>query len=139
MSSPLEQLRILRDQLRRQLDSNEIFVAWLAAERAVKEVERSVCGSAAFGNRLRDVLSVPERISDVALAILRESNSPLSTTQLYSKLIDAGVKFEGASPIKNLRSALSKDERLVSVHWKSDRAWWIKSLPRPKDQTTDPL
>jgi hypothetical protein len=36
MSSPLEQLRALRDTLREQLDRSEIFVAWVAADAAGK-------------------------------------------------------------------------------------------------------
>lgn len=141
MSSPLEQLRIMRDELRKQLNANELFLAWVAADKAVREVEKSICGSSKFGNRVTNVLAGhQERIPDLAIAMIREQGIPLSTTQIFGRLLDAGAKFDGASPIKNLRTALSKDLRLRSIHWKSDRAWWLSELPRPHDDSKqDPL
>jgi hypothetical protein len=132
MKSPTDQLRRLRDELRLRLDMDETFVAWLAADAAVRQIEKSL------GMQLRErptvnyaqvpqsIAVVQERkVADRVVGMLVAKGVPRSTTQIFGDLVTAGVVFHGTVPIKNLRSMLSKDKRLRSVATPTGPAWWL--------------
>ena len=137
MTSPIHQLRQLRDALQSQLNSNELFVAWMEANEAVNRAEMRL--AAVIAGEARNSASphdgpMPDmvrrrNIVDVALSYIAEHNRPISSRDLL-RLAHVPEEKEGTA-----RSQLSKDERVESIQIgpssKLDKAWWLKGRPLP--------
>jgi hypothetical protein len=142
MSGPLDHLRALRDQCRQELEKSELFVAWRELADAVKRAEarlgtptQSNCAGSPLGTSLQVKYAPVGTTAQKAEEIINQYGRPVRTLQLLDELKRAGVAFEGANPVNNLKSALSKSPRLVSVkigpNSRDDRGWWINGKPIP--------
>jgi hypothetical protein len=68
---------------------------------------------------------------DLAIAVIESAGKPVVTDEIVSFVANkrnrnpAGIKI-------NVQSALSRDDRIASVHWSGGRGWWLKNREVPK-------
>jgi hypothetical protein len=139
MMTPLDQLRMFRDTLRRRLDADETFVTWIAVDQAIRQAEGKL--RTAESDATNSLNLTTNKTADHAFVLIQDRGEPLSTDELIPLLQARGVSFTGANPSGNLASVLSKDKRLRSVKWGGPRgrAWWLASAPYPGEGiTSDP-
>jgi hypothetical protein len=131
--SAIDQLRAVRDQLRRQLEANEVFIAWMAADQAVKAAESQMNSGSLDVPDMPDSRPWLPTVISLSSKILMQAGTPLPTEKIYAELIKLGVNFTGQNPIRNTRSALSRSNQFVSVRTEHGPMWWLadRQLPGP--------
>lgn len=71
-----------------------------------------------------------------AVKALENRGLPMPTRPLLEAIITLGAKAGGKDPVSNLVSVLSRNERIKSVIWNGQNAWWLadREVPsRPSD------
>lgn len=155
---PIDQLRHTRDELRRQLEANEVFVAWYEVDEAVRRAEAKLGGDA----RPADLACSPARAKRVnvwtteyeemrrtgpdaleaSYTVIATTMRPHRTDELVAAIEAEGVRLNGKNPLKVFRTRLSKDDRFRSIQigpsQKTDRAWWLSGLAEPVPDFSPP-
>jgi len=127
----------MRDQLRAELESSEVFISWVAVSEALANAEAKIAAAepARSGGGHK-------KAADIACEIIDARGRPVPTGELYEALVSAGVTFAGSIPLKNLCSQLSKCKRLESVQFgpsaRDDRGWWFKDRQIPNRNEKGP-
>ena len=140
--SGLKDIRSLRDQLERRLETNEDFITWRALSEAILRVENKLSLSATerpdraqFQGTVRDRISTRGRPrktqTEYAIEVLKDINHPVSNSQLLHEIQHRGGTIGGQNPTMNLASLMSSDPRFQSVSWGNARAWWFIDRPVP--------
>jgi len=149
MGSPINQLQETRDNLRRQLDANELFIAWVEADEAVRRAEAKMRSGPAVAEETPRTVQVRRQmvtassgdLSTVVAEYLSEVNRPADTHELLKMAQEQGVDLKGQDQLKVFRSRLSKDPNLESIQIgpspRFDRKWWLRGRPLPEG-TTEP-
>ena len=126
----------LRQKLEARLHNNPDYIAMQELDQVISRLG----GSSSFTQHVEKAATSEIRPSvraakvdqrDASIAAIKARGTPMSTDELIPAVEDAGCKLSGKKNI-NLSSALSRDERFVSVSWRG-RKWWLKGLPLPSE------
>lgn len=141
MSDTLESIKRLRAELRRKLElipefrEYEVLGRTLADLKAIASGERVQSLAEAMGTpdefdrALRAAMARPAQPSNSDLCVERIAtvNLPQTTGELTAFLEEQG------RPAKSLVSSLSRDDRLISISWVGNKAWWINGAVLPRE------
>lgn len=153
MSSELQHLRVLSDQVLRRLERNTDFVTWRELEKTISTLERLAAtepsrttgpaketiedGTARYGRHARTPTV------QLAAHVIAEKGEPVRTGALIVAMEEAGFQFRGSDPPNNLASVLGKSGIIKSVQigpsMRDDRGWWFTGRPLPPHIKVDRL
>jgi hypothetical protein len=145
MSSELQHLRVLSDQVLRRLERNSDFITWRELEKTISTLER-LAGtepSRTSGPAKETIDEVTARYGkhartptvQLAAHIIDQKGEPVRTGALIEAMEEAGFQFRGSDPPNNLASVLGKSGIIKSVQigpsMRDDRGWWFTGRPLP--------
>jgi hypothetical protein len=84
---------------------------------------------AAISTKVRRARTVPEG----AQFALEDAGIPLSTAEIFERLIKYGKIPGGKKPTWNLSNMISSKDAFVSIDWKGMKRWWLAGKPVPKE------
>lgn len=137
MSNVMNAMIERRDELRKELSAFPEFREYELLESFIRQYE-SVAGS-------RDLERVkserPQRrrrasgftVTDAAGAAIEDVGRPVPLQELTEALPKYGKTVTGKRPAINLSSAMSRDKRFQSVHWRGANAWWFRDRELPSE------
>ncbi|MCJ8507777.1 hypothetical protein MUU53_07605 [Rhizobium lemnae] len=134
----LSAIKGVRDSIRRKLQSNPDFIALIALDKVIAEIEGT---SKADANHLRSsaTLSIPRSLTQPeAAAKLLEQHGPLTTADILARIGSFGVTVSGNDPAVNLSSSLSKSGQFQSIRMNGASHWWFKDRELPVQSAFDP-
>jgi hypothetical protein len=133
----LSAIKGVRDSIRRKLQSNPDFIALMALDKVIAEIEGA---SKAEANHLRSSsgLSASRAMTQPeAAAKLLEQHGPLTTADILARIGSLGVTVSGNDPAVNLSSSLSKSGQFQSIRLNGASHWWFKDRELPVQSALD--
>lgn len=141
--SDLHEARLLRDNLKKRVEQSPDYKAWQAMEQVILHLEAEYCGGEATSGKLPITgysVKMPKpsynkstrkrSYADAACQEISMRNKPMTTNEIVELVIEEGLASADVKPV-NIASSLSRDERLESVSFESQRQWWFAGKPLP--------
>jgi hypothetical protein len=142
--SILKDTQALRDKAWAAVTSSPAYASFKALDVAVVQMggqsmlsaDSPIATASAVNPPLRRRLKIHSRTrpsqGDVALSCLRQSGVPVNIRDLMQQVIERGVEINGADPLANFRSTLSRDDRFKSIMKDGGYFWWMVDSPVPR-------
>ena len=153
MSSELQHLRVLSDQVLRRLERDKDFVTWRELEKTIASLERHF--GATDPVKSEPVKETIEEVTarfgkfagtptvQLAAHVIDQAGEPVRTEALIEAMQNAGFQFRGTDPPNNLASVLGKSGIIKSFQIgpskRDDRGWWFTNRPLPPHINTGHL
>jgi hypothetical protein len=127
-----------RDELRKELSAFPEFREYELLESFIRQYE-SVTGPRSTLEQVK--AERPQRrrrasgftVTDAAVAAIEDVGRPVPLQELTDALPKYGKTVTGKRPAINLSSAMSRDKRFQSVHWRGANAWWFRDRELPSE------
>jgi hypothetical protein len=137
MSSVLKTMLDRRNELRNELSAFPEFREYELLEGFIRQYESIT------GTEQRESVKAerPQRtrragrltVTDAAARAIEDAGCPVPLQDLTETLPKYGKTVRGKRPTINLSSALSRDKRFQSVHWRGTNAWWFRDRELPSE------
>jgi hypothetical protein len=122
-----------RDELRAELNALPEFREYELLESFIRQYESLAEPQAGSERPERRRRSSGFTVTDAAAAAIEDVGRPVPLQELTEALPRYGKTVTGKRPAINLSSALSRDKRFASVHWRGVNAWWFRDRELPSD------
>jgi hypothetical protein len=143
MSDLIERAKALRDIAWAEVVETQQYKNFAALKAAVDAMSKTELAAhlrsvpaAPLSRRMAaaavaDSLSRKVSQADAGVAALREAGEPLPIGRFMEAAIAKGAAINGANPLANFRSTVSKDARFRSVMRNGMYFWWFSNEPLP--------
>ena len=136
MSNVMTAMIERRDELRKELSAFPEFREYELLESFIRQYE-SIAGPRSTLEQVK--AEPPQRrrrasgftVTDAAAAAIEDVGRPVPLQELTDALPKYGKTMTGKRPAINLSSAMSRDKRFQSVHWRGANAWWFRDRELP--------